>query len=137
MGEIKQKVLIASANPLFGKGIERLLMSRNDSNDLEIRIAENSSVINQIYNEWQPQLIILDYDDQKIFRKDFLDKFIDSQFTSQVMLVSLEKSGSVVVYDRKMLTSEQANEWLKIPFRSVKTSKRLNLKSRFGGITGT
>jgi cytochrome c oxidase subunit 2 len=117
MSEIKQKVLIASANPLFGKGIERLLLSRNDASELLIRIAEKSEVINRIYVEWQPELIILDYDDHKISRKEFLDKFIDSQFASQVMLVSLEESGSVIVYDRKTLTSEQANEWLKIPFR--------------------
>ena len=117
MNDIKQRVLIASANPLFGKGIERLLLSRNDANELEIRIAEQSKSVNQIFIEWQPQLIILDYDDKKISRKDFLDKFIDSQFASQVMLVSLEKSGSVVVYDRKTLTSQQANELLKIPFR--------------------
>jgi cytochrome c oxidase subunit 2 len=115
MGIEKQRVLIASANPLFGEGIERLLLSRKDANELEIRRAENITDINQIYIGWQPQLIILDYDDQKIFQKEFLDKFVDSQFSSQVMLVSLEKSGSVIVYDRKTLTTEQANEWLKIP----------------------
>ena len=132
MGREKERVLIASANPLFGEGIERLLMSRDDAEFLEIRKARKISVINQIYIDWQPQLIILDYDDKKIYQKEFLNKFVDSQFTSQVMLVSLEKSGSVIVYDRKTLTTDQANEWLKIPleFNQENEHKKTFVPSR-------
>ena len=132
MGREKERVLIASANPLFGEGIERLLMSRDDAEFLEIRKARKISVINQIYMDWQPQLIILDYDDKNIYQKEFLNKFVDSQFTSQVMLVSLEKSGSVIVYDRKTLTTDQANEWLKIPleFNQINEHKNTFVPSR-------
>jgi cytochrome c oxidase subunit 2 len=34
----------------------------------------------------------------------------------QVMLVSLQESGQVVVYDRRTLTSAQAENWLNDPW---------------------
>ena len=64
---------------------------------------------------WQPDLVIVDYDDRTIHREEFLSHFIAGDRPMQVMLVSLQASGAVVVYDRRTLTPAQAEDWLSLP----------------------
>jgi cytochrome c oxidase subunit II len=66
----------------------------------------------EVLETWQPDVVIVDYDDHKIERGEFLNYFVKSQRPMQVMLVSLQENGSVVVYDRRVLTSDQAEDWL-------------------------
>jgi cytochrome c oxidase subunit 2 len=61
---------------------------------------------------WQPNLVIVDYDDKSISRAEFLHQFVTGNLPMQVMLVSLQASGAVVVYDRRTLTPAQAQDWL-------------------------
>jgi len=78
---------------------------------------------------WQPDLVIVDHDDQTIQRGEFLSHFITGDRPMQVMLVSLQASGAVVVYDRRSLSPAQAEDWLNLPWQPVSetSTKRRNL----------
>jgi cytochrome c oxidase subunit 2 len=68
---------------------------------------------------WNPDLVIVDYDDRTIHREEFLTHFIVGDRPMQVMLVSLQASGEVVVYDRRTMTPAQAEDWLTLPAQST------------------
>jgi cytochrome c oxidase subunit 2 len=76
---------------------------------------------------WQPDLVIVDYDDAgkpgNIQREAFLSHFIAGDQPMQVMLVSLRASGEVVVYDRRTLTTAQADDWLDVAWTSSGSGK--------------
>ncbi len=122
MRDVNQKpgrrVLIASANPLFARGLQKLVAHRWESRDVEIRLASTMDEVTTALETWQPGLVILDYDDPgkpgKIQREAFLSQFIAGDQPMQVMLVSLRASGEVVVYDRRTLTPAQAEDWLDV-----------------------
>jgi cytochrome c oxidase subunit II len=113
-----QRILIASANPLFSKGLEKLLHQRQLKDAPDIRIVENLKVTMELLEDWKPSLVIVDYDDQVINRENFLNIFVASEHPMQALLVSLNSSGSVIVYDRRILTANQAEEWLNLPWLS-------------------
>lgn len=107
-----RKILIASANPLFSKGLQNILRQKKGEIKLEIKSTETmAGTINQL-DIWRPDVVIVDYDDQAIDRKQFLSYFISRDIPLQVMLVSLKASGAVVVYDRKSLTADEVEDWL-------------------------
>jgi two-component SAPR family response regulator len=116
------KVLIVSANGMFRAGIISLLKTRQDANQLEIIQADSMPETLRLLNEWQPELIILDHDDQKIQKEEFLNYFVRSQFTVKVLLISLLSNGSVVVYDRRSLLPEEVTEYLQLPISAEKLS---------------
>jgi cytochrome c oxidase subunit 2 len=64
----------------------------------------------------QPDLVIVDYDDKTISRDEFLNQFVTGESPMKVVLVSLDAAGQVVVFDRKRLTSSQAEDWLSNPW---------------------
>ncbi len=109
-----RRVLIASANPLFGKGLAKMLLQRSSGGLPEIRMASSMAETLIQLGEWKPDLVIVDYDDRTIDRVKFLNHFMESDQPMQVMLVSLQASGEVVVYDRKTLTPAQAEDWLSL-----------------------
>ena len=109
-----RRILIASGNPLFGRGLEKILRQRNFANLPEIRLTSSMTETQQQMDEWQPELVIVDYEDHTIDRSTFLSFFVANDTPMQVMLVSLKASGTVVVYDRKTLTPAQAENWLKL-----------------------
>ena len=108
------KVLIASANPLFRKGLEKMVLGRyGESTVLRATTATHETL--DVMESWQPNLVIVDYDDKSISRAEFLQQFVTGDLPMQVMLVSLQASGAVVVYDRRTLTPAQAQDWLSSP----------------------
>lgn len=107
-----RRVLIASVNPLFAKGLQHLFARRWAGRNVEIRLASSMQAARDSLETWQPQLVIVDYDDHAIQREAFLSHFIAKDGPMQVMLVSLRESGEVVVYDRRALTPAQAADWL-------------------------
>ncbi len=109
-----RRVLIASANPLFGKGLERMLLRRDASSEIEIRMAESMDETLQQMEAWQPNLVIVDHNDHTIDRIEFLNRFIETNWPMRVMLISLQISEEVVVYDRKTLTADQAVDYLNL-----------------------
>ncbi len=116
-----RKVLIASANPLFGKGLQQIYHQRFEA--VEFLLTSTMEETLAQLDRWQPDLVIVDYDDKTIHREEFLSHFITGQRPMQVMLVSLRESGAVVVYDRKTLTPAQADAWLS-DFQPNPPSKR-------------
>jgi cytochrome c oxidase subunit II len=111
-----QRIIIASANPLFSKGLEKILLKRRFTEPSDIRIVQSLQETIELLEYWKPNLVIVDYDDQAINRSNFLNIFVSSENPMQALLVSLSSSGSVIVYDRRILTSSQAEEWLNLPW---------------------
>jgi hypothetical protein len=54
--------------------------------------------------------------DTTINRDEFLNRFMEGESPMQVVLVSLGSTESVVLYQRKRLTAEQAESWLVNPW---------------------
>lgn len=113
-----RRILIASANPLYGKGLEKLLTQKASGILPAIRIASTMAETLAMLEEWKPDLVIVDYDDQTIDRGQFLNQFIAGDRAMQVMLVSLKASGTAVVYDRRTLSPDQTQDWLQLPIES-------------------
>lgn len=113
------RVLIISANPLFARGLENLLSNRWSDQAVEVRLESNLTEAMTALESWQPELVIVDYDDRNIQRAAFLSHFISGDQPMKVMLVSLRESGEVVVYDRRTLTPAQAENWLDLPWTRV------------------
>jgi cytochrome c oxidase subunit 2 len=119
--ESPRRVLIASANPLFARGLQKLLLQRSESRGIDVRFAGDMLEITTVLETWHPNIVILDYDDAgapgkpgNIQREAFLSQFIAGDRPMQVMLVSLRASGEVIVYDRRTLTPAQAEDWLEM-----------------------
>lgn len=110
-----RRVLIVSANPLFREGLRKLYAER---------WGEKSATVHMLTTleealpalETRPDLVIVDYDDKTINREIFMKSFVAGEAPMQVMLVSLQESGQVVVYDRRTMTFAQAEDWLSNPW---------------------
>ena len=111
-----RRVLIASANPLFARGLEKLFAQRLEGRTVEVRLVSSLPDVTAALETWQPDLVIVDYDDKNIQRSAFLSQFIAGDQPMQVMLVSLRESGEAVIYDRRTLTPAQAEDWLDLPW---------------------
>ncbi len=107
-----RRVLIASANPLFREGLRKMYAARWGE---KARIVGTPSTIEatlRALDELQPDLVIVDHDDETINREEFLNRFMSGETSMRVVLVSLRASEPVVVYDRRRLTAAQADDWL-------------------------
>ncbi len=110
-----RRVLIVSANPLFREGLRKLYAER---------WGEKSATVGMLTTleealpalETRPNLVIVDYDDKAINREAFMKGFVAGEAPMQVMLISLQESGQVVVYDRRRMTFAQAEDWLNNPW---------------------
>ncbi len=121
--ESQRRVLIASANQLFGKGLEKLFVQKWGGSAVQIRLAISMS--ETIYNleNWRPDLVVVDYDDNTINRAEFLNHFVSDEWPIQVVLVSLQANGRVVVYDRRTLTPDQAENWFNLAWFTNKSDQ--------------
>lgn len=116
MGEGQTKVIIASANSIFRNGIERILSKRSDYESLTIHQVSDFISLKKKYSRIKPNVLIIDFDDQNINKKQFLDSFFDEKRDTQLLLVSLQEGGNVVLFKRQIFSTDQALEWLKIPW---------------------
>jgi cytochrome c oxidase subunit II len=112
------RVLIASANLLFGRGLRRLFQDRWGDRATIVGLTTTLEETLSAVENLKPDLVILDYDDHSIYRERFLNYYVTGERPMQVALISLRDSGAVVVYDRKMLTPSQAEDWLNMPWLS-------------------
>ena len=110
--ETTRRVLIASANPLFGKGLQNMFQRRWGNAARVVGLTSTTESTLRAVDELQPDLVILDYDDQSINRDEFLNYYVSGKRPMQVALVSLNETGSIIVYDRRSLTPTQAEIWL-------------------------
>ncbi len=123
-----ERVLIASANPLFGKGLEKLMMNKWHIQASSVRLTASTAETLALLDDWEPDLVLIDYDDKSISRVEFMQKFGAGDHPMQVMLLSLQASGAVVVYDRQSLTPAQAQDWLHLTGAENKNRARQNRK---------
>jgi len=112
------RVLIASANLLFGRGLSRLFEDRWGDKAIIVGLMTTLEETLSALETLLPDLVILDYNDHSINRERFLSHFVTGQRPMQVALISLNDTGAVVVYDRKTLTPSQAEDWLNMPWLS-------------------
>jgi len=110
-----RRVLIVSANPLFREGLRKLYADRWGEKSATVSML---TTLEEAFPalETHPDLVIVDYDDKAINREIFMKRFVDGEAPMQVMLVSLQESGQVVIYDRRTLTFAQAENWLNNPW---------------------
>ena len=114
-----RRVLIVSANPLFREGLRKMYAERWGGKASIVGLPTTMSEALLALETHVPDLVIVDYDDKTINRDEFLNRFMTGKTGNtpmQVMLVSLQESGQVVVYDRRTLTSAQAENWLNDPW---------------------
>jgi cytochrome c oxidase subunit 2 len=105
------RVLIVSANSLFREGLRKIYAERWEAKAFIAGTAVTMHEALEALRHHQPDLVIVDYDDKTINRAEFLEHFVSDETPMQVMLVSLGQSGEVLIYDRKRLTTAQAETW--------------------------
>lgn len=125
-----RRVLIASANPLFREGLRRVYVERWGSRAELIGTPATMEDTLQALETLRPDLVIVDYDDESMNRAEFLNRFVASQSSMKVVLVSLDEAGRVVVYDRRQLTAEQAEDWLNDPWGEENLFEKHLLRTR-------
>lgn len=111
-----KRVLIVSANPLFREGLRKVYAEKWVGKAEIIGMPGVMDEAVHAMNNQQPDLVIVDFDDRAINQTEFLNKFVTGKTPMQVVLVSLGESGEVVIYDRKRLTTAQAEDWLGNPW---------------------
>lgn len=111
-----RRVLLVSANPLFREGLRKLYAEKWGAKASIIGMPTVMAEALKALETHTPDLVIVDYDDKTINREEFLNKFMTGKSPMRVVLVSLKESGHVVVYDRRTLTSAQAENWLNDPW---------------------
>jgi DNA-binding NarL/FixJ family response regulator len=110
------KVLIASANPLFRDGLQKVYIARWAKKVVIVGTPSTLAETITCLETLTPDLVIVDYNDTTINRDEFLNSFMAGDSSMQVVLVSLESPEPVVLYQRKRLTASEAESWLSNPW---------------------
>lgn len=109
------RVLIASNHPLFGKGLRNLLQERWPEQVVILGLVSSIDGAMQSLHDHDPDVVIVDYDDQDLNREAFLSRLIKTEHQVRVVLLSLqegEKGSEAVVYDRRNVEAARIEEWL-------------------------
>lgn len=107
-----RRVLIASSHALFGQGLRSLLEERKHA---RVEIVGMVSSLDEALNALEtlePDLIIVDYDDEKLNREEFLARFVEGEKELRVVLLSLQSAQEAIVYDRRTMAAAQIDDWL-------------------------
>lgn len=111
-----RRVLIASANPLFGEGLRKSYSAHWGDQAIVVGMPSTMEETLHSLATLGPDLVIVDHDDTTINREEFLNRFMEGESPMQVVLVSLGSTETVVLYQRKRLTAAQAESWLTNPW---------------------
>ena len=107
------QVLIASSHPLFAEGIRSLLNTRQQA---DVEVVGMVSTIDEALDALKtlkPDMVIVDYDDERVNREEFLARFVESDGRLRVILLSLKEGGQeAIVYDRRTMAASQIDDWL-------------------------
>jgi DNA-binding NarL/FixJ family response regulator len=106
-----QRVLIASSHALFGQGLRSLLEERKGSNVEIVGVVSNLKEAIAALDRLNPDLVIVDYDDERLNREEFLAHFMEGDKKLRVVLLSLKDGGEAIVYDRRALEAIQIDDW--------------------------
>jgi cytochrome c oxidase subunit II len=109
-----RRVLIVSSHPLFGQGLRILLRERKEPEVEVVGIVTSVDEAVAAIDNVNPDLVIVDYDDDRVNRDEFLARFVEGARRLRVVLLSLKEGGSeAIVYDRRTLAASQIDNWLK------------------------
>lgn len=111
-GSHKRRVLIASSHPLFGQGLRSLLQARQATGVEVVGMVATLEQAIEALERLNPDLIIVDYDDERLNRDEFLARFVEGEKKLRVVLLSLQSSSDAIVYDRRTLAASQIDDWL-------------------------
>jgi chemotaxis response regulator CheB len=107
-----RRVIIISSHPLFGQGLRSLLHERAETVVVDVFSSVEEAI--RTIDSLPPDLVIVDYDDERVNRDEFLAHFLEGGRQLRVVLLSLKEGGShATVYDRRMLSATQIEDWLK------------------------
>jgi len=123
-----RRVLIASSHALFGQGLRSLLNARKEASVEVVGIVSNLDEALSALEKLNPDLIIVDYDDQILNRDEFLARFVEGEKKLRVVLLSLQSNREAIVYDRRTLAAAQIDDWLEewsISDESTKPNRRI------------
>jgi cytochrome c oxidase subunit 2 len=107
-----RRVLIASSHGLFGQGLRSLLQDRKQANVEIVGVVSSLQEATQALDKLDPDLIIVDYDDETLNRDEFLARFVEGEKKLRLVLLSLQSPKDALVYDRRSLAAAQIDEWL-------------------------
>ena len=107
-----RRVLIASSHALFGQGLRSLLQERKEAGVEIVGMVSNLDEALQALDRLNPDLIIVDYDDKKLNRDEFLARFVEGEKKLRVVLLSLQSAQEAIVYDRRTMAAHQIDDWL-------------------------
>jgi cytochrome c oxidase subunit 2 len=107
-----QRVLIASSHALFGQGLRSLLESRKPADVEVIGVVSSMEEAIQALEAYNPDLVIVDYDDEILNRDEFLARFVEGEKKLRVVLLSLNEAQEALVYDRRTLAASEIDDWL-------------------------
>ena len=108
----KRRVLIASNHALFGQGLRSLLQERKRSDVEIVGIVSNLEETLRALDRLDPDLILVDYDDESLNREEFLTRFVEGEKKLRVVLLSLQSAQQAIVYDRRTMAAAEIDDWL-------------------------
>jgi cytochrome c oxidase subunit 2 len=107
------RVLIASSHPLFAKGLRSLLQKRPRGEVAVVGLVSTIAEALDTLREHQPDLVIVDYDDEVFNRDEILARLVEGEGRLRVVLLSLgERGDEAIVYDRRSMAASQIEDWL-------------------------
>jgi DNA-binding NarL/FixJ family response regulator len=108
----RRKVLIASSHGLFAQGLRSLLRERQAAGVEVVGVVSDLEQAMGALEKLDPDLIIVDYDDEAMNRDEFLARFVEGEKKLRVVLLSLQSGKEALVYDRRTLAASQIDDWL-------------------------
>jgi cytochrome c oxidase subunit II len=107
------RILIASSHPLFAEGLRSLLQRRKETDTVVVGLVSTIDEALAALENLHPDLVIVDYDDERVNRDEFLARFVEGEGRLRVVLLSLREGGDeAIVYDRRTLAASQIEDWL-------------------------
>ena len=110
--EKSRRVIIASNHALFGEGLRSLLQEQEHGDVEVVGMVTNLDQALDALERLDPDLIIVDYDDEKLNRDEFLARFVEGEKKLRVVLLSLLGDSNAIVYDRRRMEAAQIDRWL-------------------------
>ncbi len=108
-----RKVLIVSSHALFSKGLQQLLTQHTNYQVQIVGVVSTLEAAQQVMATQTPDLTIVDYDDEQVNRREFIEQFIQDEQQQRLVLLSLQEGGDQgMVYERRQVVPSQIDSWL-------------------------
>lgn len=107
-----QRALIASSHSLFGQGLLSLFRKRHADQVEVVGMAATLEEALAAIDQLDPDLVIVDYDDETLNRDEFLARFVEGEKKLRLVLLSLAAGEEALVYDRRSMAASQVDAWL-------------------------